>query len=516
MKEKFKMNEKLKKSILIVVMIVSVFGIVLTINHAKSNLSSNANNAIKMGEMSGTPPEMSSDRGQNMGESPSENNTEKGNPPESPNGNNSNGNMVSPPNGMMKDNQAKLSVGYIIVIASFSGLFSLSLIYLLMSLKNKKFYKNKDKVIIYILGNIILITSITIGTTLISNNFILKNDQNMNESSEKDKVVLDKSNVVSDSSIDLNKQKVDVTITSGGTYTFTGSFEHSIIIDADNEEVEIILNGVDIKNEETAAIIGLSASKLKITLEDGTTNTLNDGGNSEYDGCIFSNVTLEFDGNGTLYVNGNQNEGEGIATEAQNITFNNGTYIITSNDDGINAGGDGATITFNDGTFYIDASGDGIDSNKDAVVNGGTIFVMGSDVGGDAGIDTDDGFTINGGFVVALGTDMIETPLDSSKQKTIAFTLNESISKDTIVTLMKGENVIVSFSASKSFKTIIISSDKIDDGEYSLYTGGSNSGKLVNGIYINGTYKNGEKVTVNNSTTFNVSKTINLFGKSGR
>ena len=40
-----------------------------------------------------------------------------------------------------------------------------------------------------------------------------------------------------------------------------------------------------------------------------------------------------------------------IATEAKNITFNNGTYIITSNDDGINAGGDGATITINDGTI---------------------------------------------------------------------------------------------------------------------------------------------------------------------
>lgn len=131
-------------------------------------------------------------------------------------------------------------------------------------------------------------------------------------------------------------------------------------------------------------------------------------------------------------MNGNQQEGEGIATEAKNITINDGTIIVTSNDDGINAGGDGATITINGGTVYIDAFGDGIDSNKNAVINGGTLFVMGSDIGGDDGIDTDEGYTINGGFVIALGSDMIETPESSSKQKTIAFSFDEKIDKDTL------------------------------------------------------------------------------------
>ena len=63
------------------------------------------------------------------------------------------------------------------------------------------------------------------------------------------------------------------------------------------------------------------------------------------------------------------------------------------------------------------------------------------------GIDTDDGFVINGGLVVALGTDMIEIPEDNSKQTTIAFSLDEKIDKDTLVTLTKDDEVVVSFEA---------------------------------------------------------------------
>lgn len=86
----------------------------------------------------------------------------------------------------------------------------------------------------------------------------------------------------------------DVTITKGGTYEFSGEFTHSIIINAANEDVEIVLNNVKITNSSTAAIIGLSAKTVTINAKDNTENTLSDGGNSEYDGCIFSNAPLVF------------------------------------------------------------------------------------------------------------------------------------------------------------------------------------------------------------------------------
>lgn len=493
------MRKNINKILLVIVMIVSIIGIVLTINHAKNNLNNNMM------------PDM-----QQMGENPPEFNNSF-NPDDNPPDNNGMPQMENP---NMEDNapmdmnrgETALTMPYIITIGVFSTLFSISLLYLFMSIKNKRFYQNKDKLTIYILSNIIVIAILTTSVTTITNKMFLTNTPINREETSKDQVVLDESHVVEDNQINLNERDSDITITKGGTYTFEGSFNHSIIVNTDNQEVEIILNGVTITNDNTAAIIGLSASKITIHLADETTNKLSDGGNSEYDGCIFSNAELIFKGNGTLEVNGNQNEGEGIATEAKNMTFDSGTYIITSNDDGINAGGDGATITINGGTFYINASGDGIDSNQDAILNGGTIFVIGSDVGADAGIDTDDGYVINGGTVVALGTDMIETPKDTSTQKTIAFTLDQTINKDTIVTLMQNNQSIISFEAPKSFRTIIISSNEIVDGEYSLYTGGFHDGTLVNGIYESGNYQVGDKVIVNNSDTFTVSQIVNLFG----
>ncbi len=466
------MRKNIKKIILVLCIILSVVGIVLTIIYAKNNIKNSFDSLLQLS--------------------------------------NQNNQSFIP----MNKNSIKLTTLYVVLIGTFCTIFSLCIVYLIMSIKNEKFYKIKDKIIIYILSNIVVIGYMLGTITIITNNFIL-NDKKIEQQTTKDKVTLDESNSVAESTIDLNNQSTDVTITKGGIYTFSGSFKHSIIVDAENENVEIVLNGVNITTENTATIIGLNANKITITLNENTTNVLTDGGNSEYDGCIYSNAELIFNGNGTLIVNGNQNDGEGIATEAKNITFNSGTYKITSIDDGINAGGDGATITINDGTFYIDASGDGIDSNKDAIINGGIIFVMGSDVGGDSGIDTDDGYTINGGFVVALGSDMIETPNNTSKQNTLAFTLDNTISKDTIVTLMKDEEVIVSFKSTKNFKTIIISTEYLTNGNYTLYTGGSNTGVLSNGIYKGGTYTKGNIVSVNNYESFSVNKTVNTYGTKG-
>ena len=466
------MRKNIKKIILVLCIILSVVGIVLTIIYAKNNIKNSFDSLLQLS--------------------------------------NQNNQSFIP----MNKNSIKLTPLYVVLIGTFCTIFSLCIVYLIMSIKNEKFYKIKDKIIIYIFSNIVVIGYMLSTITIITNNFIL-NDKKIEQQTTKDKVTLDESNSVAESTIDLNNPSTDVTITKGGTYTFSGSFKHSIIVDAENENVEIVLNGVNITTENTATIIGLNANKITITLNENTTNVLTDGGNSEYDGCIYSNAELIFNGNGTLIVNGNQNDGEGIATEAKNITFNSGTYKITSIDDGINAGGDGATITINDGTFYIDASGDGIDSNKDAIINGGIIFVMGSDVGGDSGIDTDDGYTINGGFVVALGSDMIETPNNTSKQNTLAFTLDNTISKDTIVTLMKDEEVIVSFKSTKNFKTIIISTEYLTNGNYTLYTGGSNTGVLSNGIYKGGTYTKGNIVSVNNYESFSVNKTVNTYGTKG-
>ena len=375
-------------------------------------------------------------------------------------------------------------------------ILSLSLSFLVNVIMNKNFTKNKDKIIIFILEAFLV--AIALALTIPTQN-------NIKDQTSKDKVILDKSNIIAYKNVNLGEEKSDITITEGGSYTLSGTFSNSVIIDTE-DEVELILDNVEINNSKTATIIGLNAKKITITLADQSINKLSDGGNSEYDGCIFSNAPLEFNGSGTLIVNGNQNEGEGIATETQTITFNDGIYQITSNDDGINAGGDGATITINGGKFYINANGDGIDSNQDLVINGGEIFVIGSDKDGDSGIDTDDGYTINGGVVIALGTDMIELPESTSKANTLAFSLNSIIPKDTLITL-KSEIDQISFNAPKSFKTIIISMN-FNDTNYSLYQNPN-----YNDLYgiIENVLDIGEILEINQQNDLKIDKQINYY-----
>ena len=270
--------------------------------------------------------------------------------------------------------------------------------------------------------------------------------------------------------INLSEQTSNITISKPGVYTLTGEFSHSVLVDA-NGEVTLNLDSVKIENNKTSAIANISKNPLNIYILENTTNILTDGGSSEYDGCIYSEGKLTIEGKGNLNVHGNQEEGEGIATDTNDITINGGNIRIESKDDGLNAGGDeGGIITINGGSIYIKASGDGIDSNKNVIINGGYVYAMGSSLGGDAGIDTDAGFEINGGTVIALGSDMLEKPLESSKQNSICFNLKSSVDNGSKIILKdKKELEIISFTADENFKTLIISNDKILDDVYNLY-----------------------------------------------
>ena len=278
---------------------------------------------------------------------------------------------------------------------------------------------------------------------------------------------------IAENNIDLSRYNSNVTITKAGEYTLSGTFENAILVNSD-DDVTLTLNNVNINNTVTAAIANIGKGKLTLKLSANTVNTLTDGGSSEYDACIYSNGALVIEGEGTLNVNGKQVEGEGIATETSDITINGGSINIECADDGINAGGDGGIITVNGGNIYIKASGDGIDSNKDLVINGGSVYTMGSSVGGDAGIDTDGDFAINGGSVIALGSDMLQKPDAASKQKSVCFNLSNQIAKGSKISMQtaNGEE-IVAFDANEDFRTLIVSNSKVISGSYTLYQNGT-------------------------------------------
>ncbi|WP_305133109.1 carbohydrate-binding domain-containing protein [Thomasclavelia cocleata] len=336
----------------------------------------------------------------------------------------------------------------------------------------------KKETIIQLVIIVILIITLGILVSLVvkqnksENSMQRQGKFEMQEEKETKASDVDVGQEVTVSNIDLSQYNSNITITKAGKYTLKGEFKHSVLVNAESD-VTLILNEVNIQNNLTAAIANIGTSELIIKLADNSNNTLSDGGASEYDACIYSNGKLTIEGNGTLNVYGNQEEGEGIATETNDITINGGIINIECQDDGINAGGDGGLITINDGEIYIKANGDGIDSNKNLVINGGNVYTMGSSIGGDAGIDTDDGFEINGGTVIALGTDMLEKPEKTSKQKSVCFSLNTKISNGTKVSLKNElDEEIISFEAKEDFRTLIISNSKLTSGTYYLYKDG--------------------------------------------
>ncbi len=339
---------------------------------------------------------------------------------------------------------------------------------------------NKKNIIEIIIIVALIVLLVILVSAFISNKNSAPQDMRMNrefqmgENKAKDTTAedVDAGQTVNSTEINLSEYDSNLTITEAGTYTLSGSFKYSVVVNA-SDEVTLILNGVNIESTMTAAIANGTTNPLTIILADNTVNNLSDGGSSEYDGCIFSYGVLTIEGNGTLNVNGKQEDGEGIATKSCDLIINSGTINVASQDDGLNTGGTGGSIIINGGTIYVKANGDGIDSNGALTINGGSVYTIGSSQGGDAGIDTDEGYVFNGGEIIALGSDMLEKPESSSKQKSVCFELQTKISSGSSIEVKDASgNTAVSFEAKEDFKTLIISNEKVSDGTYYLYVNG--------------------------------------------
>lgn len=235
-------------------------------------------------------------------------------------------------------------------------------------------------------------------------------------------------------------------------------------------------------------------SNANITIADGT-YTLATG-----DDGVHADDALIVNG-GTITVTESYEGLEGLT-----VTINDGTIEITARDDGVNAAGgtdqsgfgtfgdhfkgmdsaDDETeettdnemwMELNGGYIHILAGGDGVDSNGDLTINGGEIYIDGPSDNGNSAIDYGDRSSayVNGGTLVAIGSSgMAEGMSDSSKQKVLMVKLGEQMEAgDVVLTDCEG-NVIVSYTALKSYDCVIISTAEVESGAtYTLTTSGT-------------------------------------------
>ncbi|WP_297082174.1 carbohydrate-binding domain-containing protein [uncultured Demequina sp.] len=155
-----------------------------------------------------------------------------------------------------------------------------------------------------------------------------------------------------------------VTITEAGVYTLSGTLtDGKIVVDADGEDVHLILDGVDITSSESGAIEVVDADQVALHLASGSTNTVAEasGAADSADGAnaaIYATSDLYVTGDGSLEVEATNADG---ITSKDSLVIDSGSIAVTAADDGLR-GKDHLVIR--DGDITIDAGGDGLRSDN--------------------------------------------------------------------------------------------------------------------------------------------------------
>lgn len=254
----------------------------------------------------------------------------------------------------------------------------------------------------------------------------------------------------------------DVSITAAGTYVFSGDCDNgSITVKKGVTGVTIVLNGLTLTNDDSAAITLNKTAEASLIAAAGTTNTVADTeGSSDENAAVKvkSGAALAIGGKGTLTVDGNAKNGikgaaDAVITVAEvklninaaddglscddELNITGGTLSITAGGDAVKASPDtGDTenpdttslgnVTISGGTLTLSAAEDGVQADGDLTISGGTFHVKTN--GGHTTALTDDsasckGFKAGKTLTVTGGTltvDSADDALHASTDVTIS------------------------------------------------------------------------------------------------
>ncbi|MFR4239127.1 MAG: carbohydrate-binding domain-containing protein [Butyricicoccus sp.] len=157
----------------------------------------------------------------------------------------------------------------------------------------------------------------------------------------------------------------DVSITAAGTYVFSGDCDNgSITVKKGVTGVTIVLNGLTLTNDDSAAITLNKTAEASLIAAAGTTNTVADtaGSNDENAAVkVKSGASLSIGGTGTLTVDGNAKNGIKGAADAV-ITVAEVKLNINAADDGLSCDDE---LKITGGTLNITAGGDAVKASPD-------------------------------------------------------------------------------------------------------------------------------------------------------
>jgi hypothetical protein len=309
----------------------------------------------------------------------------------------------------------------------------------------------------------------------------------------------------------------DLTISGTGSLNVRANYQDGIV----SKDDLVIASGAITVNSVDDAIRG----KDSLTVNGGTISVTSSGGDG-----LKSNDTEAGKGvvninNGTITVSVADDgiKGENAlnvaggtinvtrsyeALEALQLTISGGTSTVVASDDAVNAAEEGlghmqpsaiAFIRVTGGTVVATGGTDGFDSNGALTFTGGTVVANGSSTrgGGEGAIDADGTITFGGGTVVGAGLTSLAVfnTVPNTGQGWVAPRFSANYGANTIVHVVSGSTVLASYRGSQTFREVVVSSNRITNGQrYDIYTGGSVSGTNVGGLYSSGSISGATRV----------------------
>ena len=252
-----------------------------------------------------------------------------------------------------------------------------------------------------------------------------------------------------------------LSITSGGTYYFTGAALNVGININTKDDVNIYLSDLEVSNLKQAFIYVEKANSVNIITSSNV--ILSDNASNVDKVIISSNSPLVLNGSGSLELT--SLSGLGIIANKTTIDIKSGSYLVNANDNGIQAKGKGSSITITGGSLDITSTATSIKSKGDITIDNASITVNSSE----------DGIQTDGSVVISSGCFNITS-------------LTDSIQGDTAITIQGGNFTLESGGGVSKNASLTTSSDFIFEEEdttsfteeseyYGLYV-------LVNGTYI--------------------------------
>ena len=188
------------------------------------------------------------------------------------------------------------------------------------------------------------------------------------------------------SSNSVNISGSRVTITEEATYVISGELtDGMLIVNAkDTAKLQLIFDGVNITSKTSAALYVLEADKVFLTLAEGTTNTLANGGSfvaiddNNIDAALFSKQDLTLNGKGSLTVT--SPAGHGIVCK-DDLVVTGGTYIVNSSSHGLDAND---SVRIANANFTIDAGKDAIHCENTEDTAKGFIYISSGSIKAEA------------------------------------------------------------------------------------------------------------------------------------